>query len=171
MQADQLMNENFPDQNHWTDGPIPAHLAQKHSGLKPQFLVAGLLLIGVIISLMAYGLSTAKTYWLTVDEVQQQGSALVSQRLRVNGLVVEGSEEWNAEEVTLRFLIEDEDNPGQQLAVIYYEPRPDNFHRAASVIAEGMLLDDGTFHADELLLKCPSRYEEAPEDILRKVNG
>ena len=153
------------------NGPIPAHLAKKRAGVKPQFLIAGLLLIGVIVSLMAYGLTTAKAYWLTVDEVKQQDSALASQRLRVNGVVVEGSEDWNAKEVTLRFMIEDEDNPGQQLSVVHYEPRPDSFHRAASVIVEGELLADGTFQADELLLKCSSRYEEAPEDILRQLSA
>ncbi len=168
------MNISSPNQNARTeeelwDGPIPAHLAKKRSGVKPQFLFAGLLLVGVIISLMVYGLKTAKAYWLTVDEVKLQGSALASQRLRVNGLVVEGSEDWNAEEVTLRFMIEDENNPGQQLPVVYYEPRPDNFQRAASVIVEGELLADGVFQADELLLKCPSRYEETPEDIVRQA--
>jgi cytochrome c-type biogenesis protein CcmE len=153
------------------EGPIPAHLARRRSGLKPQFLVAGLLLVGVILALMIYGLTTAKAYWLTVDEVKQRGSTLISQRLRVNGVVAAGSEDWNAEQVTLRFMIEDEENPGQQLAVVYFEPRPDNFKRAASVIVEGELLADGTFQADELFLKCPSRYEEAPEDILRQVTG
>ena len=153
------------------EGPIPAHLARKRSGLRPQFLVAGLLLVGVILALMVYGLTTAKAYWLTVDEVNEQGSTLISQRLRVNGVVVDGSEDWNAEEVQLRFTIEDEENPGQQLAVVYFEPRPDNFQRAASVIMEGELLADGTFQADVLLLKCPSRYEEEPEDILLQASG
>jgi len=134
--------------------------------MKPKFLVAGLILVGVIISLMVYGLTTAKAYWLTVDEVHQKGDSLVSQRLRVNGVVVEGSENWNAEEVTLRFKIEDEENPGRQLSVVHYEPRPDNFNRAASVIVEGELLPGGVIEADVLLLKCPSRYEESPEDIL-----
>ena len=155
----------FSEEELW-EGPIPAHLARKRSGLKPQFLVAGLLLVGVIVSLMVYGLTTATAYWLTVDEVQQRGSALVSQRLRVNGVVVDGSEDWNPAEVTLRFKIQDEENPNQQLEVVFYDSRPDNFQRAASVIATGELLPDGVFQADVLLLKCPSRYEEAPEDIL-----
>ena len=155
----------FSEEELW-EGPIPAHLARKRSGLKPQFLVAGLLLVGVIVALMVYGLTTATAYWLTVDEVQQRGSALVSQRLRVNGVVVDGSEDWNPAEVTLRFKIQDEENPNQQLEVVFYDSRPDNFQRAASVIATGELLPSGVFQADDLLLKCPSRYEEAPEDIL-----
>ena len=159
------IQDELNEEELW-EGPIPAHLARRRSGIKPQFLVAGLLLIGVIISLMVYGLTTAKAYWLTVDEVYQRESSLLSQRIRVNGVVVDGSEDWNPSEVTLRFKIEDEENPNRQLEIVFYEPRPDNFHRAASVIAEGELLPGGIIEADVLLLKCPSRYEESPENIV-----
>ncbi len=158
-------------ESEFEEGPIPSRLARKRSGVKPQFLVAGLLLIGVIVSLMVYGLTTAKAYWLTVDEVQQQRGSLADKRLRVNGIVVDGSEQWDAEAVTLRFRIQDEESPNGQLEIVYYEPRPDNFQRAASVIVEGELTPGGVFEADVLLLKCPSRYEEAPEDILLGASG
>ena len=94
----------------------------------------------------------------------------MSQRIRVNGVVVEGSEDWNPSEVTLRFRIQDEENPNRQLEIVYNDPRPDNFHRAASVIAEGELLPDGLIEADVLLVTCPSRYEEQPEDIVFQAN-
>ena len=157
-------------EGEFEEGPIPSHLAHRRSGIKPQFLVAGLLLIAVIVSLMVYGLTTAKAYWLTVDEVQQQSGSLAGKRLRVNGVVVDGSEQWDAEAVTLRFRIQDEESPNGQLEIVYFEPRPDNFQRAASVIVEGELKPGGVFEADVLLLKCPSRYEEAPEDILLEAS-
>jgi cytochrome c-type biogenesis protein CcmE len=34
---------------------------------------------------------------------------------------------------------------------------------ATEAIVEGNIQPDGTFKADSLLLKCPSRYEEAPD--------
>ena len=168
MTAASPIQDEYNEEELW-EGPIPAHLARKRGGIKPQFLIAGLLLVGVIISLMIYGLTTAKAYWLTVDEVHERESSLLSQRIRVNGVVVDGSEDWNPSEVTLRFKIEDEENPNQQLEIVFYDARPDNFHRAASVIAEGELLPGGVIEADVLLLKCPSRYEEAPEEIVLKA--
>jgi len=168
MTAASPSQHEFNEKELW-EGPIPAHLARKRTGIKPQFLVAGLLLVGVIVGLMIYGLTTATAYWLTVDEVYQRGDSMVAQRLRVNGVLVEGSEQWNPEEVTLRFKIQDEDNPGQQLSIVFHGPRPDNFYRAASVITEGELLPGGVFQADVLRLKCPSRYEEAPEDIVLRA--
>lgn len=168
MTAASPSQHKFNEEELW-EGPIPAHLARKRTGIKPQFLVAGLLLLGVIVGLMIYGLTTATAYWLTVDEVYQRGDSMVAQRLRVNGVLVEGSEQWNPEEVTLRFKIQDEDNPGQQLSIVFHGPRPDNFYRAASVITEGELLPSGVIQADVLQLKCPSRYEEAPEDIVLRA--
>lgn len=168
MTAASPSQHEFNEEELW-EGPIPAHLARKRTGIKPQFLVAGLLLVGVIVALMTYGLITATSYWLTVDEVYQRGDSMVSQRLRVNGVLVEGSEQWNAEEVTLRFKIQDEEDPGQQISIVFYGPRPDNFYRAASIITEGELLPGGVIQADVLHLKCPSRYEEAPEDIVLRA--
>ena len=96
-QVGSLMTAASPSQHEFNEeelweGPIPSHLARKRTGTKPQFLVAGLLLVGVIVALMIYGLTTATSYWLTVDEVYQRGDSMVSQRLRVNGVLVEDSE-------------------------------------------------------------------------------
>ena len=140
-------------------------------GLNVKFLAAGGALIVLIIGLMSYGLFTASSYYLTVDEVLDHytqatttgDAAALAQRIRVNGEVVAGSEDWNAQELTLRFVISDES--GAELPIVFYGPRPDNFQRAASAIVEGELLADGSFQADTLLLKCPSRYEEDPEEI------
>ena len=38
---------------------------------------------------------------------------------------------------------------------------PDLLQHEAQAIMTGRLGDDGVFYADELLLKCPSRYEES----------
>lgn len=148
---------------------IPAHLAEKRSrAFNRKYIVAGLLLL-VLIGLMAWATVSTGAYYLTVDEALADSAVLSGQRIRVNGLVVEGSEDWNAQELTLRFSIYDENadstTSGSQLPVLFYGPRPDNFQRAASAIIEGEMMADGVFKADTLLLKCPSRYEESPEEI------
>jgi cytochrome c-type biogenesis protein CcmE len=142
---------------------IPSELAERKPNKNLKFIVGGLLLIGAVIFLIVQATVTTGAYYLTVSEVSEQGASLVGQRLRVSGQVVDGSEDWNAQEITLRFKIQDES--GAQLPVVFFGPRPDNFQRAAEAIAEGELLADGSFKANDLLLKCPSRYEEAPEEI------
>lgn len=141
---------------------IPVDLAQRRSAGGLKFVIGGMVLLGLVVFLMVQATVTTGAYYLTVSEVVREGNALVGERVRVSGQVVPGSEGWNVQEVTLRFRIQDE--AGAQLPVVFFGPRPDNFQRAAEAIAEGTLLADGSFQANDLLLKCPSRYEEQPEE-------
>lgn len=143
---------------------IPAELAQRKAANKNlKFIIGGLLVIGLVIVLIVQATVSTGAYYLTVGELNTKGSEMVGERVRVSGAVVEGSELWQPKEMTLQFSITDEE--GKQLPIVFYGPRPDNFQRAAEAIVEGELLADGSFKANTLLLKCPSRYEEEPEEI------
>ncbi len=143
---------------------IPADLDERRVGSKNlKFIIGGALVVGLIVVLIVQATVSTGAYYLTVSELHQRVPGIYGERVRVSGSVVDDSEDWNAQEVTLRFAISDED--GAQLPIVFYGPRPDNFQRAASAIIEGELLADGNFQADTLLLKCPSRYEEEPEEI------
>lgn len=48
-----------------------------------------------------------------------------------------------------------------RMQVVYVGPKPDLLRDEAQAIMTGKLGDDGVFYADELLLKCPTKYEEA----------
>ena len=143
---------------------IPVHLADARANTKNyKFLIGGFLLLAVVVGLIVYSTFSTAAYYMTVGELHQKSAELAGQRVRVSGTVAEGSEDWNPQEITLKFSIQDED--GSTLPIVFYGPRPDNFQRAASAIVEGELLADGSFQADTLLLKCPSRYEEEPEEV------
>lgn len=43
--------------------------------------------------------------------------------------------------------------------VIYHDPKPMNFESAEKVVVIGQYHDD-TFVADQIVMKCPSKYEE-----------
>ena len=49
----------------------------------------------------------------------------------------------------------------QRVKVVYVGPKPDLLRDQAQAIMTGKIGADGVFHADELLLKCPTKYEEA----------
>ena len=145
---------------------IPSNLELKQSGARTKYLVGGLILmlfVGFLGFQVVQATTTTGAYYMTVAELEERAPQLYGERVRVSGNVVDGSEDWNAREITLRFAIVDES--GGELPIVFYGPRPDNFQRAASAIVVGELLPDGTFHAETLLLKCPSRYEEDPEEI------
>lgn len=146
---------------------IPTHLGERaRRGYNVKFIIGGLLPVALVVYLVFQLVQVTRTtgaYWMTVGELYAAAPDLLGERIRVNGQVVADSEDWNAQEVTLKFSIQDED--GDVLPIVFYGPRPDNFQRAAEAIAEGQLLPDGTFQADNLLLKCPSRYDEEPEEV------
>ena len=48
-----------------------------------------------------------------------------------------------------------------RMQVVYYGVMPDLLQNEAQAIMTGHLGEDGVFVADELLLKCPTRYDEA----------
>jgi cytochrome c-type biogenesis protein CcmE len=45
--------------------------------------------------------------------------------------------------------------------VVYHGPKPDLLRDEAQAIITGKLDAEGMFEAEELLLKCPTKYEEA----------
>jgi cytochrome c-type biogenesis protein CcmE len=47
------------------------------------------------------------------------------------------------------------------MQAVYMGPKPDLLRDEAQAIMTGHVGDDGVFYADELLLKCPTKYEEA----------
>ncbi len=53
------------------------------------------------------------------------------------------------------------DQARTRIKVIYSGPKPDLLKDEAQAIMTGHLDADGVFHADELLLKCPTKYQEA----------
>ncbi len=51
------------------------------------------------------------------------------------------------------------DNKGSESKVVHYGPRPQDFEKLEQIVLVGQYSQD-MFVATELLLKCPSKYEE-----------
>lgn len=147
-----------------------------------KFWIGGALIVAAIIYLIASATSASAQYYLTIDELQARGSSLGDREIRVSGAVDGETIVYDADTLTLRFAIahvpgdlEDIEKAGglaealhaavlnptaARLEVEYVGPRPDLLRNEAQAIVTGRLGEDGVFHAEELLLKCPTRYEE-----------
>jgi cytochrome c-type biogenesis protein CcmE len=66
----------------------------------------------------------------------------------------------------LHEAVNDPDAP--RLAIVYEDVKPDLLQHEAQAILRGQLGEDGRFYADELLLKCPTRYDE---DVPAQAEG
>ena len=55
------------------------------------------------------------------------------------------------------------DESGKVKKVIYSRPKPNNFEQADRLVVIGELRND-VFYADEMLMKCPSKYNATDVD-------
>ena len=127
--------------------------------MKKRYLIGGAIVVLAVGYLLYMSFGSAVTYYVTVSELLEKGSEPYDMDIRVRGTVVDGSIEWNAEEVELKFTLAEGD---ATLPVIYKDARPDGFKAGVDILVEGRYHSDGIFRASTILTKCPSKYE--PEE-------
>jgi cytochrome c-type biogenesis protein CcmE len=132
------------------------HQQKRLAGRQRKFLIGGLILVAAIGYLIFAAARGSAAYYVTISELTEQGPSARS--VRVAGNVVGESIVWEARGQLLQFEITDE---GGLLPVSYHGSRPDMFRDGAEVVVQGKLTSDGVFDARTMLLKCPSKYEEA----------
>jgi cytochrome c-type biogenesis protein CcmE len=131
-------------------------------------VIAILVLLAGVGFLIYRGLATTSVYYMTVAELKTStlGRQLDSdQTVRVGGLVVDGSINYDQRELSLRFSIKDQNNPQEVIDALYKGAKPDAFEPEVEALLEGTY-DRGKnlFLADTLLVKCPSKYESDQEN-------
>ncbi|MFW5713466.1 MAG: cytochrome c maturation protein CcmE [Brevefilum sp.] len=153
-----------------------------------KFIIGGTLFISAVFIMIFSATQESAQFFLTVDELKASQEDLVGENLRVSGAVFGESIQMDQESGLLHFMIahipgdEEEiaarggleavlhqavtDSENPRLAVSHEGPRPDMLRDEAQAILTGTLNEDGVFIAEELLLKCPTKYEEAlPEQV------
>jgi len=160
--------------------------SQTNSAGRAKFIIGGLLIVTAIVYLIISSTRASAQYFLTVDELAAKGASVLGRDLRISGAVIGDSIQYDPQTLTLKFTIaaipgdnkEIEKQGGlaavlnaavndpsrERLEVIYNGPKPDLLRNEAQAIITGQMGSDGVFQADELLLKCPTRYEEAVPD-------
>ena len=122
-----------------------------------RFAVAGSVLALAVAYLVLTGLQSTAVYYLTVGELESRGANVVGRPVRVAGYVAPGSVQRLNGGLGLRFTVQDDSG---SFPVLYRGgPVPDIFGEQVQVVVEGKLQGDGTFAADTLLAKCPSKFE------------
>ena len=121
-----------------------------------RYIVGGAIIALTVAYLVFNAASGSAAYYMTVQEVLTQGPS--SRNVRVSGLIVGESIVWEPRDLRLEFLIEDDSGT---LPVTYQGARPDMFRDGAEVVVEGQMSSQRIFEARTMLLKCPSKYEEA----------
>jgi cytochrome c-type biogenesis protein CcmE len=153
---------------------------------KVKFIAAGLLIVTAVAYLIVSNTATSAHFFLTIEELREMGEAARGRPLTISGAVLGDTIVYDSSLPRVTFTIVQvpgdrkqveqagglaavlhaavQDSQAPRLPVVYEDVKPDLLQHEAQAILRGELGDDGHFYADEVLLKCPSRYEEAVPD-------
>jgi cytochrome c-type biogenesis protein CcmE len=149
---------------------------------KMKFIVAGLLIVAAVVYLIVSNTASTANFFLTIEELQAMQGQAAGRNLTVSGAVLGDTIVYDPGKPQVTFTIVQGPGDPQEveragglatvlhaavnnpnaarLEVIYHGVKPDLLQNEAQAILRGRLGEDGRFYADDLLLKCPSRYEE-----------
>jgi cytochrome c-type biogenesis protein CcmE len=162
---------------------LAEHKTVKRSG-RWKFLIVGVVILGAIAYLLFNSTLIGARYYVTVDDLLSDGDML-GKSVRVSG-AVDGDPVFDQDTGVLTFVIanipNDNDSIREQgglalvlhnavtnpdatrLTVVAHDTEiPDLLQHEAQAIMSGKLAqENGTyvFHADEITLKCPTKYQE-----------
>ncbi|MBN1266055.1 MAG: cytochrome c maturation protein CcmE [Anaerolineales bacterium] len=148
---------------------------------KKELLIGGVVIAAALVFLIVNATRSNTQYFKTVEEVLALQNTSGGHTYRVSGAVIGESILYDTDTETLQFTIahvpasmdevekqgglasvlqqavQNPDSP--RLDVLYKGPMPDLMRNEAQAIVTGRIGEDGVFVAEELLLKCPSKYD------------
>ena len=150
---------------------------------RAKFFIGGLLIVAAVVYLIFTSTQASAQYFLTVDELNQKSTDVYGREIRVSGAVIGDTIAYDAQNLMLTFEVahvpgDNADIEAQgglaevlhqavidpsrsRISVEYNGVMPDLLRNEAQAIMTGRMNENGVFVAQELLLKCPTKYEEA----------
>ena len=122
-------------------------------------IVLSLLVGGVVALLLTSDAGDAFVYSKPVHEVMADPGSFEGRELRVEGDLRQGSVRFREDPCEWQFVLEKE---GQEMAVSFPQcVVPDTFRDdfGITVTVQGQVQDDGSFLANQVVPRCPSKYE------------
>lgn len=118
--------------------------------MKPRYIVAPVIILGFVIY-GAVSLKTTLTPYVSFAEAKSS-----PQTVQVMGELEKSATRYDTTAGLLYFTLKDKN--GDWLEVSYKGVRPGNFDQATQIVAIGNYKEK-VFQADQLLVKCPSKYQ------------
>ncbi len=123
--------------------------------MRAKYIIGGVIIVAFLIW-AGISFNSSLTPYVSIDEAVKSGQTVQVKGERLG----EGSFDMQTD--NFRFKIKDEN--GDVVEVIYEGAKPGNFDQASHVVCVGNYRN-GAFHAKELLIKCPSKYQEEGAEV------
>ena len=121
------------------------------------------IIIGVVIIAVFVVWGARAFMETTVQYVSLEKAATATRTVQVMGKVDFDMVNYSTDLTRLEFAIYDADADNEATAerfpIHYYGVVPGNFDQATSIVLKGKVGDEGVFVAEQMLVKCPSKYQ------------
>lgn len=122
--------------------------------MKPKLLI-GILSIVLFTSLLMYNFGNSISTYVNFEQAADRANSHVVGKW-------DRSLDYGFSRETMQFSFHMEDEDGNVRRVVYPRPKPNNFEQATQLVVIGEMRNN-VFHANEMLMKCPSKYNENPD--------
>jgi len=138
--------------------------------VKTKYLIGFLIILAAIGYLAWGGLGNSLVYYVLPSEYADNPTKYEGKRVRLGGLVKEGSVQYNPKTLELKFVVTD---GVVEIPVEHTGTPPELFKDNQGVVVEGHFVGD-VFKGDNLLIKHSESYQAPPEggyspDEVRKL--
>ena len=139
---------------------------------RTRFIIIAVVVVLALFAMIWAAFGENTRYFLTVSEFNDKQAVQEiqdGQMVRVSGKLVEGTFDRPEKSTVSRFQITDKEgnNSGSAMLLATYDGvLPDLFFNPHSeIILEGSYTGEGVFQANEILVKCPSKYRDLDEQL------
>lgn len=133
--------------------------------MKPKVIVGIIAIIGFT-SLLFYNFGTSISTYVTFGQAENMSG---SDNVHVVGTWDESKPNgFSYDSKTFTFYMKD--LSGKEKKVVYSKPEPNNFKEAKRLVVIGRLKNN-VFYADQMLMKCPSKYNATGANLKKHVAG
>jgi len=131
------------------------------------FILIGLATLSTAVALVMTAFEDNIVYFHSPTDIATRTDLQKDRRLRLGGLVKQGSWQKESDGLTHKFFVTD---TAHDIRVAYKGIMPDLFREGQGIVMEGRLQQDGSFRADEVLAKHDENYmPKEVADSLRKA--
>lgn len=125
--------------------------------MKKRYIIGSIIIIAFV-ALAMKSFDSSKIEYADFSKAKEKGKTVQV----IGSWVKEKDYVYNSEKNQFEFYMKDEKN--NECYVKYNGAKPNNFDIAPMVVIKGKY-ESGEFHANEILTKCPSKYEGSAEDM------
>ena len=142
-------------------------------GPRAKLSIALVLVTAALVYFAFVAFDGATVSYLSVAQAIDESPTASDRQVGVSGKLVQDSYIRDADGLTARFSLEDEDGSDQIRIVYRGEIGQVFFNDHSEIILQGQKLADGSFTADNLTVRCPSKYltEAEQAEIEAQNNG